>query len=163
MGQDNFLFYRPHFKVTLRIEPHDNLLDILRIAATALICGTPLEVSTGKKLGLPVEIGLTVIEESEEEFCSKISKGSITRVRLLSQPSEKLNAALGNEGINVHPGPVMANGRLELLHMLREVSLSKDYHRYGYLGERENEERSPLKPSKQEEEAHGARCCCLQS
>ncbi|MEN9654219.1 MAG: putative proline dehydrogenase/delta-pyrroline-5-carboxylate dehydrogenase, partial [Chlamydiota bacterium] len=32
-----------------------------------------------------------------------------------------------------------ANGRLELLHYLREVSVSIDYHRYGNLGPREGE------------------------
>ncbi len=40
--------------------------------------------------------------------------------------------------------PVLASGRLELLHYVREVSVSINYHRYGNLGERENEQRHQL-------------------
>jgi RHH-type proline utilization regulon transcriptional repressor/proline dehydrogenase/delta 1-pyrroline-5-carboxylate dehydrogenase len=35
-------------------------------------------------------------------------------------------------------------GRIELLHYLREQSLSVDYHRYGNLGARGDEGRAPV-------------------
>ena len=38
--------------------------------------------------------------------------------------------------------PVSAEGRLELLWYLREQSISTDYHRYGNLGLRADEERA---------------------
>jgi RHH-type proline utilization regulon transcriptional repressor/proline dehydrogenase/delta 1-pyrroline-5-carboxylate dehydrogenase len=40
--------------------------------------------------------------------------------------------------------PVLAEGRIELLHYLREQSLCADYHRYGNLGARADEERAPV-------------------
>jgi len=40
--------------------------------------------------------------------------------------------------------PVLSSGRFEILHYLREVSISYHYHRYGNLGTREGEMRKPL-------------------
>jgi RHH-type proline utilization regulon transcriptional repressor/proline dehydrogenase/delta 1-pyrroline-5-carboxylate dehydrogenase len=40
--------------------------------------------------------------------------------------------------------PVSLSGRVELLWYVREQSLSVDYHRYGNLGFRAEEERSPV-------------------
>jgi RHH-type proline utilization regulon transcriptional repressor/proline dehydrogenase/delta 1-pyrroline-5-carboxylate dehydrogenase len=40
--------------------------------------------------------------------------------------------------------PVLAAGRIELLHYLREQSLCVDYHRYGNLGARAGEPRAPV-------------------
>jgi len=40
--------------------------------------------------------------------------------------------------------PVSAEGRLELLWYVREQSISTDYHRYGNLGTRADEERAAV-------------------
>ena len=129
VGQDNFLRYVPHAQQTLRVNSTDAPLDILRVRAAALTCGAPLELSA---------------TESESAFIARMKLGSIQRLRLLSLPSPHLLHAAAEAGVNVIIAPVMANGRIELLHHLREVSLSIDYHRYGYLGLREDEERHPL-------------------
>lgn len=124
LGEDNFLKYMPHPKVTLRIQPDDTSLDVERVKAAAYICGTSLEISAFN-------------QESDEKFCKRIEKGEIQHLRLLSKPSSSVMKALGDAGVNLHLGPVLASGRLELLNYLREVSLSYSYHRYGYLGARE--------------------------
>ena len=90
-----------------------------RVVEAAKICGTPLEIS---RAGV----------EEEASFIQRIESGAITRVRLLGRPSEALALA----PCNIHSGPVLANGRLELVNYLREVSISDNYHRYGNLGER---------------------------
>ena len=41
-------------------------------------------------------------------------------------------------------GGPSANGRLELIHFVREVSISQDYHRYGSLMAREGEARESV-------------------
>lgn len=90
------------------------------------------------KLSSKVEI----IAESESHFIDRMQE--IHRLRLLAEPSAILSNALAESGVNVHRGPVLANGRIELLNYLREVSISCDYHRYGNLGVREDEERTPI-------------------
>ena len=48
--------------------------------------------------------------------------------------SEALHAALAAVDGALIDDPVMANGRIELRHLLREQSLSVAYHRYGNCG-----------------------------
>jgi RHH-type proline utilization regulon transcriptional repressor/proline dehydrogenase/delta 1-pyrroline-5-carboxylate dehydrogenase len=48
-----------------------------------------------------------------------------------------------NEACNyIADTPVLTEGRLELLWYVEEQSLSNDYHRYGYLGPRFEEQRN---------------------
>lgn len=140
LGQDNYLMYRSHPHVLFRIQSQDALKDVLRVIAAAIICKTPLEVS-----GDPIMPDLMILKlpnvkfipETEKHLIARLEKNGIRRMRLISAPSEELQNALANNAINVNLAPVLANGRLELLHYLREMSLSFDYHRYGYLGKRE--------------------------
>ena len=53
--------------------------------------------------------------------------------------------AVGETGIYVSRAPVLVEGRVELLWYIEEQSISHDYHRYGNLGHRQDEERSPVK------------------
>lgn len=136
MGQDNILRYVPHSQMTLRIQEKDSPVDVLRVIAAALMTGIPLEVSSindsyhlSKQLPM-----LTWIHETEQQLIDRISDHKIERIRLLSKPSSTLQMTLAQMGCRVHLDPVMANGRIELLHYLREVSISRDYHRYGNVG-----------------------------
>lgn len=147
-GQDNFLRYVPRSKVLLRVQEKDREIDYLRVIAACLTCGTPLEVSSGpgkllfyNQLSLP---HVSFFEESEEQMNERIVKERIKRIRLLSQPQEKLRRFLIESACDVVLETVLAHGRLELLHYVREVSISIDYHRYGNLGIREKEKRAPL-------------------
>lgn len=148
-GQDNFQEYLPHHEVHLRVNPGDIPLDIMRVAAAAVTCGTPLEISAAPGAltflnGAHSELVslFTVAEESESQFIERIPPHS--RVRLLSDPSEELQRGLAEWRIVPQATPVLANGRVELLNYVREVSISIDYHRYGNLGMREKEPRRPL-------------------
>jgi RHH-type transcriptional regulator, proline utilization regulon repressor / proline dehydrogenase / delta 1-pyrroline-5-carboxylate dehydrogenase len=142
LGQDNLLCYKPHPQTIFRVQEGDKKLDILRVISAALICHAPLEVSASEELALPK--GILVRKESEEEFIKRVEEGKIKRVRLLKKPSKMLQEALARAACHINLGEVLANGRLELLHYLREVSISSDYHRYGNLGDREKEKRQPL-------------------
>lgn len=148
LGQDNFFCYRPQ-GLTLRLQRTDRALDLLRVCAAALTCGTPLEIS-GEGAALQELLGsyrhddLTLIEESEEQLIERLRQRPISRVRLLSPPTQTLQTALGEMGARVLHAPVLANGRLELLNYLREIAQSIDMHRYGNLGMREGERRAPL-------------------
>lgn len=150
LGQDNLQSYAPHSQIVLRVQDGDTSIDILRVIAAALICQTPLEISFKEpklqellnKCGLLFKI--RGLQETEDQFIQRLSNGRIKRVRLLRPASRALQKALANAACRLNVGEVLANGRLELLHYLREVSLSRDYHRYGNLGDREQEHRTPL-------------------
>lgn len=139
LGQDNLLKYVPRKDIVFRIQEGDSLLDIVRVIGAAKTCGTSIEISS------PYIIkGLKVLVENESDFIERLKLGNIKRIRLLKTPSDDLKNILGLIACNVIDEKVSAHGRFELLHYLREVALSIDYHRYGNLGTREKEIRAPL-------------------
>lgn len=150
VGQDNFQRYVPRKNMGLRIQKGDRPLDLLRIFAAAWICKTTLHVSYDKN-SAPLKSNwdrhfnqFHFIEESEEAFVKRLENRFFERVRLASPPTQAMILAASKTALYINSEPVLSNGRLELLHYLREVSLSIDYHRYGNLGLREGETRSPV-------------------
>lgn len=150
VGQDNFFRYIPRTEIVFRITPESNPLDILRICAAALTCGADMEVSWDsqtKSQGfnwidlVPI---LRVVDETETSFLKKVREGVVRRVRLSHPASDELYVAAAETGVQIIDLPVLSHGRYELLHYLREVSISIDYHRYGNLGFREGELRKPI-------------------
>lgn len=146
LGQDNFLSYVPREDIVLRVQESDQFLDVLTGIAAALTCRAPLEVSVTQGQLNPVQLeqlqkipSIRVVEENEGVFMDRIHLKSIKRVRLLSKPTTELQHALAAAACHATMASVLANGRLELLNFLREVSLSFDYHRYGYCGLRVKE------------------------
>lgn len=152
LGQDNILCYRPRKNLCFRIQEEDSVLNILRVIAAALSCKTPLQISWAKGHShiqvrehlKPLLKQLLIIEESDDTFNERVKKGHFSRVRLISAPSNPLKNAAIAPGTFLDFAPVLSNGRFELLHYLREVSFSIDYHRYGNLGAREKEQRKLL-------------------
>lgn len=118
IGEDNLLRYIPHTNLHVFVPQETPNIDRLRLLAAALI--------TGAKITLL----------KEEELIAHIKENKITRLRCLSSPTTSIWQALANKGISTYVAPVLANGRLELLHFLKEQSCSIVYHRYGYLGAR---------------------------
>lgn len=152
VGQDNFLLYLSHKKLLFRIGPTVSPLDYLRVFAAALTCETRLEVSwekspEAKRLNVSWETFLpifSIVEEGEAAFIKRMHVGHVKRVRMLENPSEQIGEVATKTHTYIDHAPVCANGRIELLHYMREMTLSIDYHRYGSLGLRENEMRSPV-------------------
>lgn len=152
VGQDNLFTYKPYRGLSLRIQPHDTPLDILRVLAAALLCNTPLHISytrgetpliindTWKHL-MPI---FHIAEESEAHFFERVKNGAFRRIRLLTPATEELQVAAAKGACHLDNASVLASGRFELLHYLQEVAVSIDYHRYGNLGVREGEVRKPL-------------------
>jgi RHH-type proline utilization regulon transcriptional repressor/proline dehydrogenase/delta 1-pyrroline-5-carboxylate dehydrogenase len=157
IGQDNIQRYVPHKKIVIRLYPENAPLDYLRLFAAALTTETPIQISWMRQKKhasqktfppsanwqalLPL---FNLTEESEEDFLERVRSGDIKRIRILSKASEELWNAASHSACYINDAPVLANGRIELLHYLREISLSIDYHRYGNLGLRENEIRKPI-------------------
>lgn len=146
LGQDNIFYYAPRKQLFVRLNANDDPIDLLRLVAAASLCSASLEVSSDHLLlkDIPAEewqkhfAHIKVVKESEDQVLERINSESFKNVRFVSKPSDVLLRALSEVGCTTIISPIMANGRIELLHYLREVSLSINYHRYGYLGLREN-------------------------
>jgi RHH-type proline utilization regulon transcriptional repressor/proline dehydrogenase/delta 1-pyrroline-5-carboxylate dehydrogenase len=163
LGQDNFLKYIPHRYQTLRIQEKDTILDIFRAVAASLICHAPLEISCETNMFTFLQHPqITFIQESEEQLIRRINQGKVHRLRVFSTPSSGIINSMAEAAKTLLIEPVLANGRIELLSYLREVSVSTDYHRYGNLGIRETEKRRPLSSlSSSKKEACGTACTCF--
>lgn len=152
VGQDNLFRYRPFNGIVLRIDAHTPPLDVLRSLAAASAVGCHLEVSYPKEKNdtffdarwKKIMPNLRFTMETEEDFLKRVRRGDFARIRCLTPPNEALYQAAAIHATALLQNPVLANGRWELLYYLREISLSIDYHRYGNLGLREQEKRSPI-------------------
>jgi RHH-type proline utilization regulon transcriptional repressor/proline dehydrogenase/delta 1-pyrroline-5-carboxylate dehydrogenase len=150
VGQDNFFRYVPRKRIVLRLRENTPPLDGLRSAAAALTVGADIEISwflekKQNEFSWPELVPIVkAVEESENEFLARVREGKMDRVRLVERASKALLAAAAESAVHIIDDPVLANGRFELLHYLREVSISIDYHRYGNLGLREGELRKPI-------------------
>lgn len=142
IGEDNLFYLVPRKKITLRLQEYNRPIDICRALAASLTCGCPLELSytriLAEKTGLTPLLqapqkGIVFQEEEEADFFTRIEKKEVTRIRLTSSPSKELLRQAATHAIYIASNPVHANGRLELLHYTREVSLSYAFHRYGNL------------------------------
>jgi RHH-type proline utilization regulon transcriptional repressor/proline dehydrogenase/delta 1-pyrroline-5-carboxylate dehydrogenase len=146
VGQDNIFRYLPRKKIALRIDNHSDPFEALRVCAAALTCGAPLHISFAphKKSHIDWSQIFSATEESESQFCERLKKGEFDRIRMVEAPSKAILEAAAESATYIMDEPVLANGRYELLHYLREVAISHDYHRYGNLGLREGELRKPI-------------------
>lgn len=129
LGQSNFFYMVPHERVWVRAEQMTSLLPLLQIVAGALISGSFLEISTDQKFFFPILENMALFQEDEEQLIAR----KPTQIRLLQPASEKLRSLAAEHAIFLQEAPVLPSGRLELLHYLREVSLTIETHRYGYL------------------------------
>jgi len=138
MGEQNIFRYLPVKNMLLRVSVNDLLSDVLMVVAASEISRTPLTVSfeTGdpKADALKMFSTVTIIYQSELEFISSIEK--YERIRScsaeLSLAVYEHAAKLGHYIATQQP---VIEGRLELLHYLKEQSVSFEYHRYGSITE----------------------------
>jgi RHH-type proline utilization regulon transcriptional repressor/proline dehydrogenase/delta 1-pyrroline-5-carboxylate dehydrogenase len=148
IGQDNILKYIPRDRIVLRITHNCNYLDALRSIAAALTVDVKLEISMSEKLYAMFEWKhfipeLIITIESDDQFNCRVKEGCFERVRMTQKPSFELFKAAANSLTNIIYCEILASGQFEIMHYLREVSISNDYHRYGNLSLREEEKRKP--------------------
>lgn len=131
LGQHNLFYHLPQNKCILRLQPQDTSLPFLQVIAACLICRTPLEISTSSPLSKIEGIeGVKITQEDEETLFAKRPE----KIRMISFPSDAFKDKAAIKGTVLQVASVSCWGEIELLNYLREVSLSIEYHRYGYLG-----------------------------
>ncbi len=150
-GQDNLFRYLPVDRYVVRLHEQDSLSETLIRLGNGLIAGCRTELSRPPDLCsllldfLQDREGQLLLEEventkeSDEELAGRL--GKIDRLRYAAQERvpHKIMEVAALAGFHVSYSTPLAEGRLELLHCLREQSISVDWHRYGNLGARESE------------------------
>lgn len=144
MGEKNTFRYLPLRNIVLRVHPEDNLCDIFMILTAANISKTPIVLSISEEdfklevIKKSVTNECNIVIQSETEFLNEMDK--YARVRTcsahLSDEFYKKAAVLGKYILTAKP---LAEGRVELLHYLKEQSIAFEYHRYGSITDNVNE------------------------
>ncbi len=147
-GQDNILRYDPLGSVAVRVHQEDSTFDILARVMAALICGNRVTLSipenldsgvidfilNGRNAFLPEEVNIDI--ESDEDLTGRMDRFDRIRYAASDQVPEMLLEKAAQTGFYIASAPVLMEGRIELLHYLRNQSICDSYHRYGNLGER---------------------------
>ncbi|MEL6983603.1 MAG: aldehyde dehydrogenase family protein, partial [Actinomycetota bacterium] len=118
--EDNILRYRPLPAIVVRLEADTPAPIRARIDAAARRCGVPVRWSLAE-------------DESQEAMAARLPSLGVERVRLVGTAGPALRNAAIEHGVHLAADPVLADGRRELLHYLREQSISRTRHRYGNI------------------------------
>jgi RHH-type proline utilization regulon transcriptional repressor/proline dehydrogenase/delta 1-pyrroline-5-carboxylate dehydrogenase len=155
IGEDNIRRYLPVKELRVRVHPEDNCFDILARVCAGRTAGCRVTVSKplgfdSKILGILEELtqswagSIEFVEESDDALTDVVRLQHTDRIRYASpdRVPESVRTAVIENCIYIADAPVLMHGRVELLWYLREQSVCVDYHRYGNLGTRGDEERS---------------------
>jgi len=158
IGQDNFRLYRAVAQLRVRVCAADSWFEVFARACAAKLAGCHVTVSspagpTDPRVELLQELteawagAIEFVEESEDELARVVAERQTDRVRYAAaeRVSDPVWRAAAGAGLFLATAPVLMEGRIELLWYLREQSLCVDYHRYGNLGARADEPRSPTR------------------
>ncbi|MEN1678088.1 MAG: proline dehydrogenase family protein [Planctomycetota bacterium] len=158
IGEDNQRRYLPLGSVHVRVTPSDTPWDIAArvIAARVVDCRAvvtrPPEVPSDLEAFLgrledatyPWAGAIEFVQQTDDELASGISDGVVERCRYATPEAvpEPVRLAAAESLAFVADQPVTGAGRVDLLWLHEEQSVSHVYHRYGNLGMRSGEERS---------------------
>ena len=138
-GESNHFRYRPHPRILVRATGMSDL-QLAQVALAVETCGVKMDISTEKLSSFIKSLPFTVIEESEDKLCDRLSECAKEYgiLRVLS-PSDNLQRAANDNALQTITAAPLANGRLELLQYLREQAVSETTHRYGNVIPKANE------------------------
>lgn len=136
-GEQNLFRYLPLYEMILRLFPEDTDEEALMIAYAAKICGTPLAISfdpTDNRSAALAGAGCELREESMEKFLEVMI--DYARIRTCSPNiPQKMYEVAAEYDMYIATAPPVKQGRIELLHYIKEQSISFEYHRYGSISE----------------------------
>ncbi|MDH8700764.1 RHH-type proline utilization regulon transcriptional repressor/proline dehydrogenase/delta 1-pyrroline-5-carboxylate dehydrogenase [Dysgonomonadaceae bacterium PH5-43] len=138
-GEENTFRYLPLKSMSFRIQYNDSLDDILLVMYASHTAETPLTISINPDNAnratiekVAGKLNFTVKTQNDDTFINDME--NYERIRTcsadLSDAIYSKAAELGKHIANIKP---LAEGRLELLHYLKEQSIAFEYHRYGSI------------------------------
>jgi len=135
LGELNKARYLPLKNMVLRVFDNDSPKDIEKVCLAASSVGTPLTISVAgdyKHLSELKTFNRPIVEESIDQFIESIGKWD--RIRTLSDDIDRrIFEKAAEQNKYIANANVLNEGRLELLHYVREQSISFEYHRYGSI------------------------------
>ncbi len=141
-GEFNSFRYLPLKNCVLRAnDQKDSLIDIYLIMQAASTAKTPLTVSLPEtmlnadtvKTAANRLSNITVIVESEADFMASMKLFERARACSPESLSDAIYQEAAKLGLHIGCEKPLVEGRLELLHYLKEQSISFEYHRYGSI------------------------------
>ncbi len=157
VGQDNLRRYKPVGMVRVRVHGDDTPFELFARVCAAKTVGARIVVSSppGGRLPMVARLdeltrewggAIELVDESDHELGEAIRAHHTDRVRYAApgRVPEVVLRAVGETCVYIARAPVLAEGRIELLWYVTEQSISHDYHRYGNLGARGDEQRRPV-------------------
>ena len=157
VGQDNIRRYLPIDALCIRIAETDSWFDIVARTAAARSVGCRVIISSTAgtkseelarldKMTEDWAAAIEFVEQTDADLLTSIKYKEIHRLRYASPDAvpETIRRGVIGHYIHIADTPVLAHGRLELMNYVEEQSVCSDYHRYGNLGARANEERQAV-------------------
>ena len=147
-GQDNLLRFLPLGTVMIRVHAEDTLFEVLARVAASSICGNQTIVSLPEDLdndaarflegieGRRVVRGKALRRQTDAEVAEAVQQVERIRYAAPERVPAAVFEAAAETGFYIAREPVLAEGRVELLHYVVNQSICDTYHRYGNLGER---------------------------
>ena len=119
--ESNVFRYRPLDRILLRVGPETAPTDIDLVRRAAAVAGVAVIESRSEA-------------ESDDALAERLPALGVDRIRLVGcDAAEGLRRAAAEAGVHVADDPVVAVGRRELLHLVREQAVSRTTHRFGNL------------------------------
>ncbi|MDR0891312.1 MAG: bifunctional proline dehydrogenase/L-glutamate gamma-semialdehyde dehydrogenase [Mediterranea sp.] len=137
-GEQNAFRYLPlKGGMVLRLFEGDKLEAAQQVAFAAKLCHTPLSISVPVDCPFAdelLQLGVPVQAETLESFLSTMAKYERIRTCRADLPMEMYAEAARLDKYIATATP-LKNGRVELLHYIKEQSIAFEYHRYGSITE----------------------------
>lgn len=130
--ESNIFRYRPFTTSIVRADESMPDAALARLLLAAALAGTRLEISSHAPRHAFQETDVEISVETEAAFIGRLraEKRPWQGLRaVISSPA--LHAAAAEAGLRLVSGPVLLNGRIEMLWLLREQSVTRTLHRYG--------------------------------
>jgi RHH-type proline utilization regulon transcriptional repressor/proline dehydrogenase/delta 1-pyrroline-5-carboxylate dehydrogenase len=130
--ESNVFRYRPFARGIVRAGAGTGDAELARILLAASAAGVELEVSLDQTRPFLAAAGITPVIEDDATVIKRLlaEKRPWQGLRAPGAPPA-LKAAAIEAGLRLVDAPVVWNGRIELLWLLREQSVSETLHRYG--------------------------------
>jgi RHH-type proline utilization regulon transcriptional repressor/proline dehydrogenase/delta 1-pyrroline-5-carboxylate dehydrogenase len=135
-GEHNLFRYRPCRALMIRAPADALLIDVLQVCVAALTARAKVTLSLHPAFVTRAEWlkgspGMDCVVEAPSQAAERAAKSD--RVRNVGGVERALLTAADEAGVHVASDPVVRAGRIELLHYVREQSVSVVTHRYGSL------------------------------
>ncbi len=131
--ESNIFRYRPFARSLVRLDEGTSDAGLARILLSAATAGVELDISLSQARPFLSSVGVGATVESQASFEKRLRATKGWQGLRAPTADASLKAAAIDAGIRLVDQPVLWNGRVEMLWLLREQSVSETLHRYGNI------------------------------